>query len=120
MANAVTHTPDGTEIWVRVLAEDEGILIAVEDAGPGVPLDERASVFLPFIRGASSERAPGSGIGLSLVAGFAELHGGRAWVEERPGGGASFQVFLPDPIKPGIAVRRMVRQSDSQEGGDVT
>jgi hypothetical protein len=37
------------------------------------------------------------GIGLTLVARFAELHGGRAWVEERPGGGSSFRVLLPDP-----------------------
>ena len=38
---------------------------------------------------------PGVGIGLSLVTRFAELHGGRAWVEEREGGGASFHVYLP-------------------------
>jgi signal transduction histidine kinase len=36
------------------------------------------------------------GVGLSLVVRLAELHGGRAWVEERPGGGASFRVFLRD------------------------
>jgi PAS domain S-box-containing protein len=118
LANAATHTPEGTPIWVRVRFEEGGILIAVEDAGPGVPDDERASVFLPFIRGSRSERAPGSGIGLSLVAGFAELHGGRAWVEERRGGGASFQVFLPDPIKPGAA-NRPVHLRDGKEG-DVT
>jgi hypothetical protein len=45
----------------------------------------------------ASPHAPGVGIGLSLVARFAELHGGRAWVQDRPGGGASFQVLLPDP-----------------------
>ncbi|HEY5986104.1 MAG TPA: ATP-binding protein [Streptosporangiaceae bacterium] len=39
---------------------------------------------------------PGVGIGLSLVIRFAELHGGRAWVQDRPGGGASFRVLLPD------------------------
>jgi signal transduction histidine kinase len=44
--------------------------------------------------------SPGSGIGLSLVARFAELHGGRAWVQDRPGGGASFRVFLPGPQRP--------------------
>jgi PAS domain S-box-containing protein len=115
LANAATHTPEGTPIWVRAQFEEGGILIAVEDAGPGVPDDERTSVFLPFIRGARSERTPGSGIGLSLVAGFAELHGGRAWVEERPGGGASFQVFLPDPIRPGAA-RGRVHRSDNKEG----
>jgi PAS domain S-box-containing protein len=115
LANAATHTPEGTPIWVRAQFEEGGVLIAVEDAGPGVPDDERTSVFLPFIRGARSERTPGSGIGLSLVAGFAELHGGRAWVEERRGGGASFQVFLPDPIRPGAA-RGGVHQSESKEG----
>ncbi|MGH2673175.1 MAG: ATP-binding protein, partial [Actinomycetota bacterium] len=40
--------------------------------------------------------SPGVGVGLSLVARFAELHGGSAWVEDRPGGGASFRVYLPD------------------------
>ena len=44
--------------------------------------------------------ARGVGIGLSLVARFAELHGGRAWVQDRPGGGASFQVLLPDSAEP--------------------
>ena len=44
--------------------------------------------------------APGVGIGLSLVKKFAELHGGRAWVEDRPGGGASFRVILRDPTAP--------------------
>ena len=42
-----------------------------------------------------SSHSPGTGIGLSLVGRFAQLHGGRAWVEDRPGGGASFKVFLP-------------------------
>ena len=41
-------------------------------------------------------QSPGVGIGLSLVARFAALHGGRAWVEDRKGGGSSFRVFLPD------------------------
>ncbi|HEV2685908.1 MAG TPA: ATP-binding protein, partial [Actinomycetota bacterium] len=43
----------------------------------------------------TSAHAPGVGIGLSLVARFADRHGGRAWVEDRDGGGACFRVFLP-------------------------
>lgn len=44
-----------------------------------------------------SHYSPGLGIGLSLVLHLAELHGGTAWVEDRAGGGSSFQVVLPGP-----------------------
>jgi PAS domain S-box-containing protein len=94
--NAARHTPVGSQIWVRVRQLDDGILIEVEDDGPGVPEDLRDSVFLPFHQGIrTNEHHPGTGIGLSLVEDFARLHGGRAWVEDRPGGGAAFRVFLP-------------------------
>jgi two-component system OmpR family sensor kinase len=57
----------------------------------------REQVFEPFLQGPESpDHAPGVGVGLALVARFAELMGGRAWVEERPGGGASFRVHLAD------------------------
>jgi signal transduction histidine kinase len=69
----------------------------VEDEGPGVPHELREAVFEPFRQGqTAAPHSPGVGVGLSLVARFAELHGGRAWVEDRRGGGASFRVFLPD------------------------
>ena len=56
----------------------------------------RAAIFEPFRQGRhASTHSPGTGIGLSLVARFAELHGGRAWVDEREGGGAAFHVFIP-------------------------
>jgi signal transduction histidine kinase len=92
--NAYKHTPPGSKVWVRLDAEEEGALLVVEDAGPGIPPALRESIFDPFQRGEATD-ASGTGIGLSLVARFAELHGGRAWVEERAGGGASFRVFLP-------------------------
>ena len=96
LANTARHTSPGTEIWVRVAPHDGGVLIVVEDNGEGVPQPLREAVFEPFHQGPQrSPHSPGVGIGLSLVARFAELHGGRAWVEERPGGGASFRVFLP-------------------------
>jgi two-component system sensor histidine kinase KdpD len=96
LANATRHTPPGTPVWLRVKAEDAGAVILVEDAGPGVAGELGESVFEPFRQGPSARpHSPGVGIGLALVARFAELHGGKAWVEERPGGGASFRVFLP-------------------------
>jgi len=112
LTNAAKHTPAETQVWVRVRpapAGDDGVLIVVEDAGPGVPAGLREAIFRPFTQGPSaSEHAPGSGVGLSLVARFAELHGGRAWVQDRPGGGASFHVRLPpsggpEPAAPATA-----------------
>jgi PAS domain S-box-containing protein len=104
LANAARHTPAGTPVWVRVQAADGGALVVVEDAGPGVPAEVRQVIFQPFRQGPTiTAYAPGSGIGLALVAHFAGMHGGRAWVQERPGGGASFQVFLPDAHDPDAA-----------------
>jgi signal transduction histidine kinase len=94
--NAVRHTEPDVRIWVRLWSQDGGAVIAVEDDGPGVPVDLRHEIFEPFRQGpTSSAHSPGTGIGLSLVAMFADLHGGRAWIEDREGGGASFRVFLP-------------------------
>jgi len=96
VVNALTHTPNDTPVWVRVCAEDGGVLLTVDDAGPGIPEELREEIFLPFRQAGVKPYAPGVGIGLSLVARFADIHGGRAWVEERPGGGASFRVFIPE------------------------
>jgi len=97
LANVARHTPPGTPVWVGIHPVDEGIMLSVEDAGPGVREGVRREIFEPFRQDASGERAsPGLGIGLSIVARFAELHGGRAWVEERKDGGAAFKVVLRD------------------------
>ena len=101
LANAARHTPKGTPVWVRVRRDGDGVQIAVEDAGAGVPPELRASVFEPFHQGPGTPtHAPGVGIGLSLVARFAQLHGGRAWVDDRVGGGSSFRVYIPDAPVP--------------------
>ncbi len=96
LTNAARHTRADSTIWLRVQPDADGVLIAVEDDGPGISEDLREAIFEPFRQGpTSSAHSPGTGIGLSLVGRFAALHHGRAWVEEREGGGASFRVFLP-------------------------
>src|SRR5438067_3310275 len=95
LANAIKHTPPGTDVRVRVAEAGDAFVLTVDDRGDGVPDHERESVFELFNRGDAHESLPGAGIGLALVAQFAAVHHGRAWVEDNPGGGASFRVELP-------------------------
>ena len=94
LTNTAKHTPEDARIWVRVEPHDGGALLIVEDDGPGVPADDRDEIFEAFRQGSAPTHPTGIGVGLALVARFAALHGGGAWVEERPGGGASFRVYL--------------------------
>jgi len=97
LANAIRHTPLGASIWIDIRRADGGAEIVVEDDGPGIPDEMKREVFEPFRTGPSLHaHAPGTGMGLALVAKFAELHGGRAWATDRIGGGASIHVLLPD------------------------
>ncbi|MBW3618853.1 MAG: GAF domain-containing protein [Actinobacteria bacterium] len=95
VVNASVHTGSGT-ITVRLAREGEAAILSVEDEGAGVAEQDREVLFEPFRQGETApSHRPGTGIGLSLVAAFAELHGGRAWIDEAPGGGAAFRVLLP-------------------------
>lgn len=66
------------------------MMLAVDDAGPGVARGERTRIFERFARGSAARHRVGTGLGLALVAEHAQAHGGEAWVEDRPGGGARF------------------------------
>ena len=96
LGNAGRHTPPGTPIHVDVQSRPNGVVVMVEDEGPGVPDPMKDPIFEPFQQGENSRG--GVGIGLSLVRRFAELHGGTAHVEDRPGGGARFVVVLPGAV----------------------
>ncbi|HYH28063.1 MAG TPA: PAS domain-containing sensor histidine kinase [Actinomycetota bacterium] len=97
LTNAAKYSPPDAPIHVGVASSGGGVLIYVEDRGPGVPAELRAKIFRPFERGTHrDDHAPGVGIGLSLVTLFAELHGGRAWVDDGTQGGAAFKVWLPN------------------------
>jgi signal transduction histidine kinase len=95
LSNALKYSPAEAPIEVTVERRPVGAAIVVEDGGPGVPAAERELVFAPFRRGREARETPGTGVGLSLVRAFAELHGGRAWVEDGTTGGARFVVTFP-------------------------
>jgi two-component system sensor histidine kinase KdpD len=94
MSNAAFHTPAGTEVKVTAAVKDRTLRLAVADHGPGIPAESIAHVFEKFYR-APTARTGGTGLGLSLVKGFVEAHGGRATAENRTGGGAVFTISLP-------------------------
>ena len=93
VANAVRHTPPGTLIDVRVHADQGESMVTVEDSGPGLP--ENLNVFAPFERGERWAPSPGTGIGLTLVQRFVELHGGTVTAGRSESGGARFTVVIP-------------------------
>jgi PAS domain S-box-containing protein len=95
--NAVKYSPAGTAITVRADAVAETLRIAVSDEGPGIPSAERERIFERFYRVLDPEGPPvaGLGLGLSICRGIVKAHGGRLWVEERPGGGSVFVFTLP-------------------------
>jgi signal transduction histidine kinase len=75
--NAIKYGRETGQVTVEVKQTDGGAVISVADDGPGIPIDERQHVFKRFYRLERSRRAPGNGLGLSLVAAVARLHGAR-------------------------------------------
>jgi signal transduction histidine kinase len=95
ITNAIKHG-GATEIRLSAESSGDGVEIAVDDNGAGVPAEERAAVFERFSRGSTAARS-GSGLGLALVAQQADLHGGTAAMEASPMGGARLVLRLPAP-----------------------
>ncbi|MGY1631596.1 sensor histidine kinase [Geodermatophilus sp. SYSU D01186] len=93
--NADRHA--GGVVAVAVQRRGGAVVVDVDDAGPGIPAEERERVFERFARGPRAARRslPGAGLGLAIVAETAARHGGAAWCSAAPGGGARFTLSLP-------------------------
>jgi len=96
VANAIEWSPRGGHVHLEIACTDESIVATVDDAGPGVPVEQRERIFDPFYRGPSAlGRRVGYGMGLAIVKDAATRHGGQIEIETSPQGGARFRLTLP-------------------------
>lgn len=97
LSNAVKFTNAGGEILVNVLDNKDHVLISVKDTGVGIPKDKLEMIFERFgqVDKTSKRNHEGTGIGLSLVKSFVELHGGTIHIKSKLGEGSEFIINLP-------------------------
>ncbi|MGH8313647.1 MAG: DUF4118 domain-containing protein, partial [Steroidobacterales bacterium] len=100
LENAARYSPTGTPIEISASADSHDVHVCVLDRGPGVPEADRERIFQKFFRGAAEPAQSGVGLGLALCQAIATLHDGRVWVEDRPGGGATFCVAIARGSEP--------------------
>ena len=93
--NAVKYVPEGGKIVLSAEFKEDKAHIRLDDSGPGIPHDMRRKVFDRFVRVDPSRTLPGSGLGLSLVKAFIELHQGNITLSDSKLGGTSFIIVLP-------------------------
>ena len=94
LSNAVRHGPEGQAIRIYVEAAGPEVRVRVIDRGQGVPAGVRERIFEPFER-FDPHSGLGTGLGLPVSRRLAEVLGGRLWLEETAGGGATFILALP-------------------------
>ena len=101
--NALEVVPEGTRIVVRVRPESSGVVLTVDDQGPGMPPESRDRAFDRFWRG--RQDGSGSGLGLAIVSSLAGAGGGSVWLDASPLGGPPGRRPVPDP-RVGVAPAR--------------
>jgi signal transduction histidine kinase len=94
VGNAIKFSPDGGVVRVRAERDGDGLRFAVQDEGPGIAADVVEHLFDRYWQPAGGGKR-GHGLGLFIVKGIVEAHGGRVWVETAPGRGATFLFTLP-------------------------
>ena len=95
ISNAIKYSPHGSRIEIDIQSGDgDSQVISVKDHGQGIPEEDKKHIFERFER-LEREKAKGTGLGLAIVRRTVEMHGGKVWVEDNPGGGSIFLVNLP-------------------------
>ena len=90
------YSPPEAAVDIRVSATDAEVVVEVADRGPGLAKGEAHAVFEKLYRGSAAVgQARGAGLGLAIAQAVVQVHGGRIWATDRPGGGAIFAFALP-------------------------
>ena len=95
IGNALKFTPTGGQIELGAVVGQDGVRLYVADNGPGIPDEDVPHIFDRFWTARRDARVRGTGMGLAIVRGIIEAHGGRVWVERNASGGAMFNLLLP-------------------------
>jgi heavy metal sensor kinase len=105
--NAIRYTPPGGEVTVRLRATNEGVAVSVEDTGPGIESQHLPYLFERFYRAdfARARDCGGTGLGLPIVKGIADAHGGTITLETEVGKGSIFTLILPADKNPSPSIR---------------
>jgi PAS domain S-box-containing protein len=96
LGNALKFTAPGGSVTVGAAPQGSHVLFWVDDTGPGIATEDQPYVFDRFWR-ARPEKRSGAGLGLPIVKGIVEAHGGRIWVQSDPGRGSTFLFTIPQP-----------------------
>jgi K+-sensing histidine kinase KdpD len=95
LENAIKYTSPGSPIEISAAGARDAVTVTIADRGPDIPPGDEQRVFDKFYRARSGDGSGGVGLGLTICRRIAEAHGGRIWLENRPGGGAAFHFTLP-------------------------
>lgn len=104
VSNAIKFSNENSNIYVKVISKDNYVDVIVQDNGEGIPKKDIANIFEKFMQvdNTLTRKNEGSGIGLSIVKSFVELHSGEVMVESEINKGSKFTVRLPKTIKKDI------------------
>jgi two-component system OmpR family sensor kinase len=117
--NAIRYAP-GSPVEVAAQEDQDAATVSVIDHGPGIPTQDRERVFDRFtqLEPSTTRRQGGTGLGLAIVRGLSSTIGGTVRIKDTPGGGATFEVWIPKVPPSTMAPRRA--WTDQSSGGTAT
>ncbi|MGE9727249.1 ATP-binding protein [Cronobacter sakazakii] len=108
LENAAKYAGPRAQTGVRTSWRDDRLDLEVWDNGPGIPAGQEQAIFAKFARGNKESAIPGVGLGLAICQAIVEVHGGEIYARNRPEGGASFHVLLPNETPPELDIHEVM------------